>query len=214
MHFNCRNLETENNLSKNKLLLAPTMEATPFVEAVHAGWAFIMGDKVPLYMTHADSASTGDNISVSEDDIDTVHPVPIEEVDHPSLVIGNLRDRSSLLDPGREAAIRTKGVYIGCAYIEDNKLPLYLMPEENTSIIDDAEPVFEDAVEVEDDLPELIQESTDDDLTPLESGSIIRLKAHQISFEERILQALGFFEMLFIPVASIILWLLLFLLFY
>ena len=172
------------------------MAAPPFVEAVHAGWAITMDDKVPLYMTQADSASTRGCFSVGKADIDMPQVVSNEDGDHrPWLVIDNLHDPSALVDPQTEAAIKTKGVCIGYAAIEDNKLPLYQMPEENTSM----KTFAESDVEAEKDKPELIHEDKDDDLISFGSNFINHPNVRHTnldSFEERILQALGGFEML------------------
>ena len=171
------------------------MDAPPFVEAVHAGWVFIMDDKVPVYITQKDSASTGDEIPISREDIDMVHRVPGVEEDHrPSLVIDNMVDPSALLDPEMEASIRTKGVYIGYARIEDNDLPLYMMPQEDIG----AEEVAAETGD-EDETPGLFPDKQDEDLNTLETDFNNNpgiQEASLSSFEERILQALGGFEML------------------
>ena len=198
VQFNVLDLQVSITLLNNKPRISASMDAAPFVEVVHAGWAFIKDDKVLLYTTQTDSTSTGDGIPVGRLVINMEQRVPGVEEDHhphhPSLVIDNLQDPSALLDPEMEAAIRTKGVYVGYARIEDNDLPLYLMPQG-----------FNGADEVaaehgdEDETPDSISDKQDEHLIPLKTDSNNNPGAQEASlgsFEERILQALGGFEML------------------
>ena len=195
VQFNFLDLRVSITLLNNKPRISATMDAAPFVEAVHAGWAFIKDDKVPLYMTQTDSTSTGDGIRVGREDINMEQRVPgVEEDHHPLLVIDNLQDPSALLDPEMEAAIRTKGVYVGYARIEDNDLPLYMMPQ-GFNGTDEVAAEHGD----EDESPDLISDKQDEHLIPLKTDSNNNPEAQEASlgsFEERILQALGGFEML------------------
>lgn len=170
------------------------MDTLPLIEAVHAGWASIMDDKVPVYMVKANTTD-GLRPETQDDDSTTTTLLDEEEDDRPSLVIDDLRNRSALLDQETEAAIRTKGILIGYANIEDRRVPLYVMPQEDNCAEGPAAETGD-----EDEMPGLVPDKQDeDDLISLKSDPYNNpgvQEASLDSFEERMLQALGGFEML------------------